>query len=395
MGKIIAVSDIHFGYGGSNWVQFERFLDILKKGELTARLHDKTSLQIKDIDKIILVGDIFDIWDPQDDKRMNILLSSITSLKKLLELNTEIIYVTGNHDEEMEMYKDERYLKGKMKFLGSYREKKKVNNSSGITTGYSYCFMHGHQFDKVFRYIGNFWRIPGLMASLDTLWQRVPIIRTPCIYGFPFIVALIPFDKYILDVYTSTFPYFLLALSWIVAIPAYWTRYQRPLYTLASRILKKIRAAFDKISRRIPSTGIVEGSETLQRIPFPKGLGEFLKNPSSFGTAKYKTITELVKRGYYKEEKEPETDVVVFGHTHEPEHVIFYDDNLNIKKIFINTGSWVINKNNLYTLAYIDTDKCENYLLKWDDYNKRLKEFTRAKRIKWSDGSYIQKQEMP
>lgn len=395
MGKIMAISDTHFGYEKSNWEQFGYFLDVLKQGKLIARLYNKTEKQIKNIDKIILIGDIFDIWDPKSDKRINILRHSASPLRKLLEINAEIIYVTGNHDEEMEMYKDEEYLKGKIKIFGAYKEEKKEDNPSGIKKGYSYCFIHGHQFDKSFKFVGDFWRIPCLMASLNTLWQRIPSIRTFCIYMFPLIVLLVLSDRYVFNIYTSSLPSFLLTLSWIVAIPAYWTRYQRRLHTAISKISKKIRTAISKISKKLPIMVVVLESKKLQKIRFLKDFGEFLKEPSSLRTAKYKSIAELVSQGYYKKEIEPETDIIVFGHTHKPEHVIFYDDNLTPRKIFINTGSWVINKRNLYTLAYIDTDKDEHYLLKWDDTNKRLKEFFNVEHIKWSDGSHIHRQKLP
>jgi UDP-2,3-diacylglucosamine pyrophosphatase LpxH len=373
MGKILAVSDTHFGHEESKWRQFEDFLEVLKQGKLIARLYDKTEIHIKNIDKFILIGDIFEMWDPKHDKRMNILLNSVSSVKKLLELNTEIIYVIGNHDEEMHMYEDDRYLNEKIKIIGNYKLERKENNSSGTIGEYSYYFMHGHQFDKAFRFVGNFWRIPGLMASLDTLWQRIPFMRAFCIYIFPLMLALILLDRCIIDFYSSSLPYFLLILSWVVAIPAYWTQHQMRLYTVARAVSEGIRSIFGRISER---------------------LDRYLKEPSSIGTAKYRTIAELVSQGYYNKEIEPEPDVIVFGHTHEPEHVILYDDNLTPRKILINTGSWMMNEGNLYTLVYIDTDNNQHYLLKWDDTNKRLREFFNIRHIKESDGSYIHRQEL-
>lgn len=340
MGGIIVVSDTHFGYEESNYEQFEHFLHSLKQNRLVAHLHDKTKKEIKNVEKIILLGDIFDIWDPRGDDRKNILINSIISLRELSELGLKIIYIVGNHDEEIDMFNGD--YRGKIKIKRYYELPRKKSNGE---QGYSYSFMHGHQFDKTFLLLGSLWKMPGYMATINNFWKRIPYVRKSLSYGFYLSIPLILMN-WCFHMTSFVYLYALLIASGTVAFPAAWTRFQRPFHTLC---------------------------------------GRFLKEPAK--SAKHKNIIEILKRGFYKEKKEPDTDVIVYGHTHIPEHLILLDDELTLKKIFINTGSWVKNEEVSCTLAYINTDESEHYLLQWDDKKKQLIEPFPPVHAKWENGS--------
>ncbi len=337
------MSDTHWGHENSSRREFEHFLYFLNQPRVVAHLHDKTKKEIKKIEKIILLGDIFEIWDPKGDDRKNILLDSIISLRNLSELGSRIIYIVGNHDEEMDMFNG-KYDGKKIKIKRFYQLPRK--KSKGGSKGYSYSFVHGHQFDKTFILVGTLWKMPGIMTSINNLWKRIPSLRKFLIYSFFLAIPFMSLNAFF-SIITPLYLYLLEGISSVAAIPAIWTRYQRPFHTLC---------------------------------------GRFSKRPTR-ESSKYKGIAEIIKQGFYKEEIGPDTDVIVFGHTHIPGHLILVDNKLTPKKVFFNTGSWVKDEEESCTLVYIDTDENEHYLLKWDNKKKRLEEpFPPAYGI-WQNGS--------
>lgn len=116
---IIVLSDLHLGYEKCNRDDILRFLD---------------SLTDLNIDKIILLGDIFDFW-----RRNN--ASSVTEnsdiLQKMTSLNTDIYYVIGNHDYYM-LNLAERYEN--FPFIVS----KHLRLSNG---GSDFYFVHGYELE--------------------------------------------------------------------------------------------------------------------------------------------------------------------------------------------------------------------------------------------------------
>ena len=79
--RTVVVSDIHLGYGPSDRVAFEEFID---------------SLLINKPDKLILLGDVFDFWRRSD---VDLLLENKRIVEKLLRL--PLVFVRGNHDYSM------------------------------------------------------------------------------------------------------------------------------------------------------------------------------------------------------------------------------------------------------------------------------------------------------
>lgn len=119
--KCIAVSDVHLGTKDSNRSKFIHFMDNL--GD--------------DVDRIVLLGDIFDFWrrDP-----VGVLLENIDIIQKLISLEPEIniSYVIGNHDFHL------------IKFPQSYfGEKFDLQHDLSLEYGGTrYRFIHGHQLEN-------------------------------------------------------------------------------------------------------------------------------------------------------------------------------------------------------------------------------------------------------
>lgn len=105
--SVIAVSDLHFGGPEDNETvtRFCRFLDAIHSGNLqVSRTGDDAKTcpdHLLPPAKIILLGDILELWDSRKQDRNNAFLDAILPFMKLRELPCDIIYVTGNHDEDV------------------------------------------------------------------------------------------------------------------------------------------------------------------------------------------------------------------------------------------------------------------------------------------------------
>ncbi|HMZ32332.1 MAG TPA: metallophosphoesterase, partial [Methanoregulaceae archaeon] len=55
--------------------------------------------------KIILLGDIIDLWSPRNNSRGSVISDSFYLIQFLLDLDSEVVYVAGNHDDEIADYK--------------------------------------------------------------------------------------------------------------------------------------------------------------------------------------------------------------------------------------------------------------------------------------------------
>jgi UDP-2,3-diacylglucosamine pyrophosphatase LpxH len=112
---IIAVSDIHLGYNESDNTSFKKFVS------------EYVSKKLGTKDNFVLLGDIFDFWRR---KNMDPLLENESVLTEILNMDTKVHYVVGNHDYYMLKIKErfpeyhalkiEKYLRlpdGKNKFF--------------------------------------------------------------------------------------------------------------------------------------------------------------------------------------------------------------------------------------------------------------------------------------
>ena len=88
---IIAISDLHLGYEKSDVENFDDFINKYISKELSLKDH------------FVLLGDIFDFWRR---KNMDPLLENKEVLTRILDLNTNLHFVVGNHDYHMLKIKD-------------------------------------------------------------------------------------------------------------------------------------------------------------------------------------------------------------------------------------------------------------------------------------------------
>jgi len=150
--EVVIISDTHLGSRGC---QSKRLLNFLK------------SIKCK---KLILNGDIIDAWRLKKDfyfpsEHLNV----IRYILKMASKGTEVIYVTGNHDEFLRNVTD-------MDF--SFSNIKVVDRYDLEIGGKKYLVMHGDMFDLIIQnhkwlaYVGD--SLYGLLMRLNRFnnWTR-------------------------------------------------------------------------------------------------------------------------------------------------------------------------------------------------------------------------------
>ncbi len=111
--SVIVVSDLHLG-GGQDLDTAERFckfLEYIRSGFTSVPVYCHTcNMPVPDPEKtrwlhppekIILLGDFLDLWDPRDQDRNSAFLDALFPFLKLKDLDSDVVYVTGNHDEDV------------------------------------------------------------------------------------------------------------------------------------------------------------------------------------------------------------------------------------------------------------------------------------------------------
>lgn len=332
----IIVSDLHLGNDECNQIEFCYFVEWIRNLENQPHIikFKDAEITIKNPNKIILLGDILELWDPKDGDRDNVIKDSIRPFSLLSDINCDKIYVIGNHDDslgELDRKIDFETLNNGTVFdiyNRHYPDEKDIyGNACGIKIGdKTYFFLHGHQFDKrqaiiirVSNLIGELW------DPLDwfQILYNISFTKKHWIINTVIFLGLLFGGKYFL---------------WNVFLQSnFW-----------STVLWATVTGFFALSS-IP--GIVAHLQTLYVLT----------------NTRYKTAEQIIKDKYYQENKDTiDADVVVFGHTH---FASSYELNSEKgKKLFLNSGCWVkadeeINGKMRYVNTFIYIDDSGAYIL--------------------------------
>lgn len=390
--SIIVVSDLHLGLSTddhqsptADFSVFLQFIQSLFLGGPIVPNHqvtvDEKSRKLLPPEKIILLGDIIDLWSPRDDSRASVLqdvyplihplnkflstldreLLSVRGNKNEDEVKFEIVYIAGNHDDEI------------AEFGGSYgpglfhsttprsespdregphdknivastifrnltianrhwppdfmcKDRKKLYTGiqddtckdeeklyTGIQVGnHSYFFMHGQQFDLLFNVAGVFKNYPGWVSKNYMLFRTHPEIKW--FFRALFGLSLVYVVAKSLDLISTMFDwvmYFVFGLSLVII-----------LFSIEPSTFRKF---WDGISRR-------------QKV-------------------KTESIQTIIDNGFWKEDlgKNILADTIVFGHTHVADDSKAKYLQKPHERRFINSGSWGdLGKEN--TFVYIDAE---------------------------------------
>lgn len=323
---VIVISDTHFGREISNHKAFESFSDwllSLEKQPEVVKLKDGREKVISKPDLLVLLGDILELWDPVDDDPVYILKHALKPLEKIMQLGCDKVYVAGNHDEDI------GYFAGKYR-LSNGTELEIIprhypeNPEQSIEIGsHRLFFLHGHQFDKTFRLLGNLASMPSVMAKLSFLTVTGPLKG----WLFPVLFAIFLVLYRMVQISIAKYPLLILAtVAGVFAIPKLFTLFQTYVW---------------------------------------KPLSKFaVKKP------KYKDIKTIIEEEYYRREKDTiQANVVVFGHTHVP------DMHEEFGKVFVNSGGWVREEGvHCNTFVYIDEEGV--FVFRWDEEKEEPEHLT-------------------
>lgn len=361
---VIVVSDVHLGGKSAHSKDFRDFLEWLNtlSDEGTSLNGNGTKIDIKKPGTIILLGDILELWDPEEDDRNYVISDVLTTISILNSIDCDIIYVIGNHDEDLLDFKKVWRKKGvehinngtgtfKMFYRSYPKTKEGTEEVDGIAIGEKkYAFLHGHQFDRfqIFYKLSRF-----LSMKLNKQVRIDPIDWFQDL-------ANVSFSKNIGLKRNGPTLIFCLLLVLYGLVGYYWFKDTQIGSGLG--ILWIVISSFFVLTI-LPKVVTFVNTEIWRRIP-----GTIVK--------KCKPIEEVIKKRYKaKKGKNIDADIIVFGHTHNPGY--YQKEPKKDERLFINTGCWVkLSKNCIEnekaipnTFLYIDTEAL--YLLKW---NKEVKE---------------------
>ncbi|MEN6395741.1 MAG: hypothetical protein ABFC78_04580, partial [Methanoregula sp.] len=112
--SIIVVSDLHLGSveDPDTPTRFCTFLEKIQSADTPVSMPPVTKSDSSTTTntcpqkllppaKIILLGDILELWDSRKQDRNSAFLDALMPFLKLRELSCDVIYVTGNHDEDL------------------------------------------------------------------------------------------------------------------------------------------------------------------------------------------------------------------------------------------------------------------------------------------------------
>jgi UDP-2,3-diacylglucosamine pyrophosphatase LpxH len=165
--SIIVVSDLHLGGGidPDTKNRFCRFVDAIARIKPGTPSDDSSGFStghamkyLRKPKKIILLGDILELWDARNQNRDNVFFDAAVPFAKLQEMDADVLYVTGNHDENIGDIIDadkgcarkescDFVTRGTKKF-SIFKRSYTPNENRGVNVdGIYYAFLHGHQFD--------------------------------------------------------------------------------------------------------------------------------------------------------------------------------------------------------------------------------------------------------
>ncbi len=406
----IVVSDVHLGNDYCNQPEFCDFLEWVRGLNNQSKKVNYKDVDGKDSEvtiikpeKMVLLGDILELWDPKDGNRDNVIMESTKPFSILSQADFEKVYVVGNHDDslsELEDYVNFVTLPNGTKFEVHDRHYPEADKQTSIPRGYkigkgnrTYFFLHGQQFDKeqdvlrkVSRLIGESWDPIAWFQSLYNItYTKKHWVENLIIFLILFFAGMYGLEELVISrflnqmnvilfIVTIALLYFGLRYVWNLLLINY---FKYKLFTnliWAILIILGVYSGWSYYLLHQPSqfTYIViwaAGTGFFAISSIPGVVVHFQRIIYDTIKSKDKTVEDIINNEYYKKEKDTiNANVVVFGHTHFAGSYILNEDKIN--KIFINTGCWVgkdevIKGKQRHTNTFVYIDDIGAYILKW------------------------------
>lgn len=328
----IIVSDVHLGSELCNHSQFCHFLEWIKDLNVrteTVKCRDK-DITITRPDKLILLGDILELWDPLEGDRNYVVKQGLRPFSLLSDIDCDKIFVVGNHDDSISDYEnmiDCEMLANSSK-IDIYNRHYPEQGTLAIGER-TYFFLHGHQFDKeqaILAWVSNL---------LGEKWDPI---------------------KWFQDLFNITFTkshWKKSLVVFMILLVTGWYFWEEALRTNFLHML---------------IWALVTGFFALSSVP---GLvTRAQRRIYDFNKPKDKTAQQIIENGFYQSHKDTvSSNVVVFGHTH---FASSYKEGQSGGKLFLNSGCWIGSDNDIdgkrrYANTFIYIDESGEYILKWLD----------------------------
>lgn len=402
--RYIVVSDVHLGGHSNNkpyCKDFCAFLNWVKglpnNGKIPYKDDEgaEKTITVEPPTKIILLGDIMDIWDPTGQDRNNIIKDSTEPFSLLHDIDCEKIYVTGNHDEDIEEIADRVKSfewKGTHRlslYARHYPEGDKIKTGESVN-GIRYSFLHGHQYDKeqityTYSKILNTRFDPvDFVQDLANVSFTKKISRNLAIFlSVLWIILTVSaiFDNSLLKNIIGV----IFAVTGIILSARYFMEGKRLVkernesrwyaYSfLVAGIILIILLVLSYIYRKnffiLFSVSYYILTYLVLISLIPKMVTYLMRSfYLSFRNSKDKSVDEVIHENYNLNKDTTDVHVVVFGHTHKAGACLDKRHDHPKYKLFVNTGCWTEedvfsgDKRDVKTFAYIDREGIS--LLKW------------------------------
>jgi UDP-2,3-diacylglucosamine pyrophosphatase LpxH len=312
--SVIVVSDHHLGLTddkqvvGRNFAGFLNYVKTLRPkgtpGGSRTVLVDGKEQELYAPAQVILLGDIVDLWSPRGNQRSSVFADCAPIFSALAGLDAEVVYVTGNHDDEIADIIGTYPVAPPHNLTIARRHYPPNGETVDGTTKYTgmdiggkrYFFMHGQQFDILFNTAGILQDYPGWVAKNYQLFRDNPFLAW--FFRGLFILTLAVSVAHALLPFITPFDGIVLVLLGISLVIV--------LFSIEPSVFRNF---WDSINRK--------------------------------KTTKNDTIETIIEQGFWMREagKDLLAEVIVFGHTHivDDSKGRYLDD---YGKRFINSGAW-------------------------------------------------------
>lgn len=360
---VIVISDVHLGNKNSDYRAFRDFINWLNELGTDGYpvVCNGRTFKIRKPDTIVLLGDILELWDPRGDNRIYVIKDVLTPISHLGKLNCNIIYVIGNHDEDLREIKDiwEKGFEfpdgGKRTFEIYYRtfpERERINTDciKGIKIGEKkYIFLHGHQFDRKQYFYHASRRLEKILYKLTKKEWPIRIDPIDDLQD----LANVSFVKNIGINKSSATIVFIINL--FIYIIIYFKYRVLDLDNVSDNILYILNLIWIIVSAYlivtiIPKVVMYISTEIWRKLTLIQ---------------KCTSVEDVVNNSYDpKRGKLMDADILVFGHTHNAGEYSKYE------RTFVNTGCWVKDCEEEKQNTFLYIDETGHYLLKWKNIVK-------------------------
>lgn len=329
-GPAIVFSDIHFGFEEESAARFRNFMDYFTgwvHGGQQVIVSSREKEPLEAPSKIILIGDILELLAPRKCDPTLPLRDSFDIFNSMIALKRDIIYVSGNHDEEVASYKRNYTFENGCQ-LTVYPDHYPVHEGGklGLEIGENtYYFFHGHQFDSL-------WRRPRVRKTLNFIADSAAGIRHWKLFNWSGLI--------ILSVTVGLLLLLRLRIDWLSWLASLLAAHEW--WSPAALIGPFFWGFFLFLSIIWIFSWATQWYYHTTCSGYPSVLRD-----AQIG------IIELLARGSFRQEIDTiNANVVVFGHTHVPEKCWYEVE--GTKKQLVNSGSWVTYEDHKSDCGWID-----------------------------------------